>query len=1200
MCAVKGQQYNDAQSAKAQLPPPLPLDYNHSVRHGLLLCGANYISVVLLNCSQQIMTLKKENFNLKLRIYFMEERMQQKCDDSTEDIYKTNIELKVEVESMKRDLAEKQELLVSASKALESLAGRESGDTQRVRERAQREMDMVRDTLNRRIAELERDLKSAEEEVEKMAAIAEQDKVRCIGMEKQLLALGLSGTFPPLSHDLQQALEEKNRVMEQLRQSVKNQEAVIQQLQSAGKDQGSNAPCADQVQQLSALIGQKDEELRALKADLGRANERTERDQQRSGASRLEVANRLLNEELDQFRATNQNLSKTLEDTQTNNKVISGKLEETENELVSEKKNALKRDKTIQGLTLVLKEKEKEIDELCHEIEDRDEALAKAREAAHKAQLQKYQGAEERQSLLTEVQAELAQLQGEHHAKLLEAQKLQRSLGRREQELEDLQQAKELLDQELEELQQQKKKGDKALNEVQNQLKKLTGELGERESSLKEQYQELLEQSKRRLQGHEVTIQHLTTCLADKEQQLQDYMNMMRDMEQSRSPGEGDTILSKLRERLKQKEKALEEALDDKFMALEEKDNEIHRLHLSLREKERDLERLNNLLSHNEETISSFDALIKEKDVEQQHLADTLKNLQRAKQDVEDNLNRACREKDSIIGQLQRSLEGKTKDMEEMASALLSQSQSQASDLAEQMGQRLKVTEAMLAEAVKARERLVADNKCAVEELLATVNSKDQLLKESAERYNHTLSQRTQEIQDLKRQLCTLQQELASAEKHRSTATQEASVEVAKFQALLTEKDSIINKLLDRGNERDQFLAELKLNGPSPPQVLELRQTIQVLQERLEEKEAELSKRNNNDDTIEKVPLTKKTLVILKKELAQKTEGLNKALKRENELKMSLADLQSVLSELEGRVKGQDASIDSLTATLETKNEIIHVSGWPLLLHTDTLTQAATGERALPGLPQRERTNIGGDSQDEALPTLADLQVEHQCLNRALRAEQQLYSSLVRTIKEQDSAQRIHALQMELTAVTLLRQQLEEGIRSNDQLRQQLDREISRAKQSGEGALQSIRHQLEDAHRWNASLQARLGAIQNRQGGVGANNDTADTLGSFLADQTSYMSICVGEGEGLEHLSVEELRQKDYISRLEAVNGELQRGLQLAEGSGLNLSFSSSGKEVGPISNCLSPGTSVVLLNCTSLFTMVWSFNLPHRQRLTS
>lgn len=63
-----------------------------------------------------------------------------------------------------------------------------------------------------------------------------------------------------------------------------------------------------------------------------------------------------------------------------------------------------------------------------------------------------------------------------------------------------------------------------------------------------------------------------------------------------------------------------------------------------------------------------------------------------------------------------------------MANALLSQSQSQACDLAEQMGQRLKVTEAMLAEAVKARERLVENNKSTVEGLLSTISSNDQLL----------------------------------------------------------------------------------------------------------------------------------------------------------------------------------------------------------------------------------------------------------------------------------------------------------------------------------------------------------------------------------------------------------------------------------------------------------------------------------------
>ncbi|XP_076850517.1 uncharacterized protein LOC143500316 isoform X2 [Brachyhypopomus gauderio] len=83
-----------------------------------------------------------------------------------------------------------------------------------------------------------------------------------------------------------------------------------------------------------------------------------------------------------------------------------------------------------------------------------------------------------------------------------------------------------------------------------------------------------------------------------------DYMNMVRDLEQDQAPGGSDITLTKLRERLREKEKALEIALDEKFVAVEEKENEVHMLQLSVREKEREVERLNNLLLHIEETIN--------------------------------------------------------------------------------------------------------------------------------------------------------------------------------------------------------------------------------------------------------------------------------------------------------------------------------------------------------------------------------------------------------------------------------------------------------------------------------------------------------------------------------------------------------------------------------------------------------------------
>ncbi|TWW66400.1 CDK5 regulatory subunit-associated protein 2 [Takifugu flavidus] len=1077
--------------------------------------------------------------------------------------YENNIELKVELESMKRELAEKQELLVSASKALDSLAGRESGEPQRFREQAQREIDALNDAFNKKIADLEQCLQVAEGEVEKMAAIAEQEKLKNFSLERQLRTMSPQDNTSTPAEDLQAALQEKEKIIEQLQNTVKNQEVLIHQ-RKRNANQATDAASADTAQP-SELITKKEQELKELREELQRLKAQTTPNHQLEKVVQYDVDLSQLqdehNSQIQKLQAEKDHLIQCIVHTYSKNNPslkkigennswktsmrfpVRGsldddglncqrtsevqqdllvKLEEKETELNSEKKNALKRDKTIQGLTQVLKEKEKEIAELFHEIEDRDDALAKAREAAHKAQLQK-----------------------------------------REQELADLQQAKDQLEMEMEDLQQQKKKGDKALNDLNNQLKKMSDEIGERESALQQQYQETLEHTKRKLQAHEVTIHRLTSTLSDKEQQLQDYMNMVRDFE-SRSPVGNDNVLSKMRQRLKDKEKALEQALDEKFAAIEEKDNVIHQLQLSLRERERDLERLNNLISHNEETINSFDSVIKEKDVELQHLANTLKNLQRAKQDVEDNLNRSLREKDSIISQLQLSLEGKTKDMEEMAESVLNQSQTHARDLIEQMGQRLKFTEAMLAEAVKARERLVADNESAVEGLLATISSKDQLLKESAEHYNRLLSDRTQEIQELRKQLSNRQQQLTAAERHNSTTAQEGYLETAELRALLAEKDGIINKLLHRGQDREQFLADMQKD---PDHVLELKHTIQIMQEHLDERDAELSKRIS-EDNMENLHVPQNTVILLKKELSQKTEALNKALQRESELKISLAELQSLLSEMEGRNEAQAANIESLTATLNTKDDIINTlhqrfsqrGGSGVDQSQDPMTGSGI-EGSLPSLPQRETTMIGGDSQQEVLPKSEALQQEHDALYKALRAEQQLYSSLVRTVKEQDSTQRLHALQLELTSVQLLREQLEESIRNNKELRDDLESEIQRAKlREGVDAidpkeLESMKHQLEDAQRWNASLQARLGAIQNRGGGVGGARDSGDTL-SFIGDQTSYMSICVGEehDESLSELSAQELRHKvlelqDCVSNLQTLNNELQNQLSLVDKS---------------------------------------------------
>ncbi|KAF7468752.1 Hypothetical predicted protein [Marmota monax] len=66
-----------------------------------------------------------------------------------------NIELKVEVESLKRELQEREQLLIKASKAVESLAEGGGSEIQRVKEDAQKKVQQVEDLLTKRILLLE-------------------------------------------------------------------------------------------------------------------------------------------------------------------------------------------------------------------------------------------------------------------------------------------------------------------------------------------------------------------------------------------------------------------------------------------------------------------------------------------------------------------------------------------------------------------------------------------------------------------------------------------------------------------------------------------------------------------------------------------------------------------------------------------------------------------------------------------------------------------------------------------------------------------------------------------------------------------------------------------------------------------------------------------------------------------------------------
>uniref|UniRef100_A0A673HK30 Centrosomin N-terminal motif 1 domain-containing protein n=1 Tax=Sinocyclocheilus rhinocerous TaxID=307959 RepID=A0A673HK30_9TELE len=123
--------------------------------------------------SQHLNDLKKENFSLKLRIYFLEERIQQKFEDSSDEIYRTNIELKVEVESLKQELQEKQQLLDKALTAAESLTNHNEAELQRRCEERQQEIDHMQQVLETKIQILQEEAQLARDEAEHRASMAE-------------------------------------------------------------------------------------------------------------------------------------------------------------------------------------------------------------------------------------------------------------------------------------------------------------------------------------------------------------------------------------------------------------------------------------------------------------------------------------------------------------------------------------------------------------------------------------------------------------------------------------------------------------------------------------------------------------------------------------------------------------------------------------------------------------------------------------------------------------------------------------------------------------------------------------------------------------------------------------------------------------------------------------------------------------------
>uniref|UniRef100_A0A3P9IL13 Si:ch211-242b18.1 n=1 Tax=Oryzias latipes TaxID=8090 RepID=A0A3P9IL13_ORYLA len=423
------------------------------------------------------------------------------------------------------------------------------------------------------------------------------------------------------------------------------------------------------------------------------------------------------------------------------NQKMQERLAEMELELRSAREEAQQQERNTQNLNDVLNSKEAEAAELCQVIDEQNRMLCSLRELAGRSQLQQLQvsGVETGRG-----QAEVLALQASLFQAQLELQAGQRSQRQAARAQEDQSRVLQRLEKDLQGSLLHGRETERHNQELQLALQRVQAALQEKEEQLRKRDHD---RSQADLEN-ERTIRELKTSLQTKEQLLEEYSEMLEDPKEQR-----DSLLQKLRQRIKERDQALEKAVDDRFRCVEEKEEATRHLQLLIREKDRDLERQRCVLTNNEETIVSLEMLVRGKALQLEQVSDAWRSAQQQRRDLEDRQGCALKERDGVIEQLQTALQALTQEAQGLRSSLLAHIHSIPGDIMEELKLRLQLKDRLLKEVLADRTHQAQQHEEQVQDLLRTINSKDQYIQESAAQLSQVIAEQTTRLQELRRQL---------------------------------------------------------------------------------------------------------------------------------------------------------------------------------------------------------------------------------------------------------------------------------------------------------------------------------------------------------------------------------------------------------------------------------------------------------------
>ncbi|XP_032923211.1 myomegalin-like isoform X2 [Catharus ustulatus] len=666
-----------------------------------------------------------------------------------------------------------------------------------------------------------------------------------------------------------------------------------------------------------------------------------------------------------------------LQHSEAANKLLQEKLNELNFELKSVQETSQRQDRTIQSLNEALKSKESKTEELYHIIEGQNETMAKLRDMLQRNQLGQLQVSESPLSP-QEQQMSPLDLQNTLFCTKLEVQRLKRAQLQKEHQLAEAKRAAQLLETTVHEEEQQKEATWKHNQELRAVVQQLQAELQDKAQQL----QTLEWEKSRELQVQEQRVQRLTQQLARKEQLLQESRELLQCQQSlEKSPAAMNAMLEKLQQRVSDRDAALERAVDEKFCALEKKEQELQQLRLRMRERGSDLERLRSVLSSNEATIHSLESLLKAKTLELEQVSATCQNLRWLKEEIEAKSGSRQKEQEGIIQQLQTCLHDRNKEVEELTATLLCKLGPGQSEVAEELCLRLQHKEKMLQELLSDRNRQSMEHDAEIRELLQALSTKEQQSRVAAEKMAQALAERSCELQ-------LLRQHVLGKE---PVGTQSA--------------------------------------GARP-----LKQDKQPIQDILQRTcGATVIAGSPQEDSSCRTQGVAISAAELEKDLVNAKEELELMVKKERESRRELTALQSVVATQEEELQVQASDIESLTRTIQMKEDLIKDLQMQLvdpeeIPAMERLTQEVLVLREKVAIAESQGQEATGSRRQQLLLMLEGLVAERNRLNEALQAERQLYGSLVKFHTHPDSAARDHALQVELEGVHELRGQLEEAL----------------------------------------------------------------------------------------------------------------------------------------------------------------------------